>query len=127
HSEMVVTTYRGRTTITVRGPETKASPAPIPEEAEFFGIVFKMGTFMPHLLPKNLADLHDLTLPEATNQSFWLLGAAWEIPTYDNADTFINRLARQEILVHDPVVDAMLQGQPLDLSPRAAQYRFLRA
>lgn len=49
HWEMVVTCQNGKTTLTVRGPETKARPAPIPESAEFLGIVFKLGTFMPHL------------------------------------------------------------------------------
>ena len=48
--EMVITTYQGKTTLTVRGPETKATPADCPADAEFFGIVFKLGTFMPHLL-----------------------------------------------------------------------------
>src|SRR5918997_920070 len=44
--EMVITTFDGKTTITARGPETKASEAEFPAGAEFFGIVFKLGTFM---------------------------------------------------------------------------------
>ena len=44
--EMVVTRQVGRTTITVRGPETHARPAPIPVEADFLGIIFKLGTFV---------------------------------------------------------------------------------
>ena len=37
--EIVVTTYQGKTNLTVRGPATKASPADFPADAEFFGIV----------------------------------------------------------------------------------------
>lgn len=125
--EMVVTKYRGRTTFTVRGPETRATPAEYPAEAEMFGIVFKLGTFMPHLPVGDLRDRNDVTLPEATNQSFWLLGSAWQIPTYDNADTFVSRLLRDGLLAQDAVVSAVLQGQPPRLSPRSVQYRFLHA
>jgi hypothetical protein len=46
---MVITTLDGKTMITARGPETRASEADFPTDAEFFGIIFKLGTFMPHL------------------------------------------------------------------------------
>ena len=39
--EMVITTFNGKTMITARGPETKASEADFPADAEFFGITFK--------------------------------------------------------------------------------------
>ena len=32
-----------------------------------------------------------LFLPEATGNSFWLNGSVWELPTFENADTFIAR------------------------------------
>lgn len=124
HSELVVTQYKGRTTFTVRGPETWASRADFPAEAEFFGIVLKPGTFMPHLPARVLLNRNDVTLPEATNQSFWLLGSAWSIPSFENADTFINRLVRDGLLVRDPIVESVLQGHPQELSLRALQYRF---
>jgi len=124
---LVVTHYEGKTTITLRGPETKATPAEFPAGAEFFGIVFKLGTFMPHLSTKMLMDRRDLHLPEANHQSFWLHGSAWQIPTYENADTFVQRLMREGLLVREPVVDAVLQGRPQVLSIRSVQYRFLTA
>lgn len=46
--EIVVTRQEGRTSLTVRGPETKATTATIPQDAEFFGVQFKLGMFMPH-------------------------------------------------------------------------------
>jgi AraC-like DNA-binding protein len=125
--EMVVTTYQGKTTLTVRGPETKASPADCPADAEFFGIIFKLGTFMPHLPLRKLLDRKDATLPEATSRSFWLHGAAWQFPDFENADTFVARLERAELLVREPVVEAVLQNRPLELSLRSVQRRFLHA
>ncbi len=128
HWEMVITQFKGKTTLTVRGPETKASPAPVPEGAvDFFGIIFKLGTFMPHLPPGILRDRQDATLPEAGTQSFWLHGAAWQFPDYENADAFVDRLVRENLLAREPVVAAALQGQLKDLSLRSIQRRFLRA
>ena len=126
HWEMVVTRYKGELTITMRGPETKAKHAPFPKDAEFFGIIFKYGAFMPHLPVSALVD-EDVHLPEAANGAFWLHSAAWELPTFENADDFIDRLVREEMLVFDPVVEEVLQKRPLDLSLRTVQRRFLRA
>ena len=124
--EMVVTRQQGKTTFTVRGPETKASPAPIPEDAEFLGMIFKLGTFMPHLPVSDLVDA-EVNLPEAAGQSIWLKGAAWQIPDFENADTFINRLVRDGLLAREPIVEAALQGHLKDVSIRSVQRRFVRA
>ncbi len=126
HWEMVVTRYQGRLTLTVRGPETVATPAPIPEDAEFFGIQFRLGTFILPLPVSRLVDA-PVNLPEATGQSFWLHGSAWQFPDFENADTFIDRLVREGLLVHDPLVDAVLQGRSPAMSIRSVRRRFLRA
>jgi hypothetical protein len=125
--ELVITTFEGTTTVGVRGPETKASEADFPADAEFLGITFKLGTFMPHLPVKPFRDRQDMILPQASRNSFWLHGSVWERPTFENADMFVNRLIRQELLVRDPVVEAVLQGHTPDISLRSLQYRFVRA
>jgi AraC-like DNA-binding protein len=127
HWEITLMRYKGKTTFTVHGPETKASFTSAPADAEWLGILFKLGTFMPHLPPSIMLDKHDVNLPEANGKSFWLCGSTWEFPTYENADTFVNRLMHSELLVRDPLVEDVLQDTPLDLSPRAVQYRFRRA
>lgn len=126
HWEMVFTKQYGKTTLSVRGPETTATEAPIPENAEFFGIVFQLGTFMPKLPVSALVD-EQLHLPEETHHSVYLLDERRELPTFDNADTFIERLVKQELLVYEPLVEAVLQNQILDVSLRTAQRRFLKA
>jgi AraC-like DNA-binding protein len=127
HWEMVMMRHKGRSTFTVRGPETKATPADLPVDAEWLGITFKLGTFMPDFPPGGLLDRQDVNLPEASGKSFWLCGSTWEFPTYENAEIFVDRLARAELLVRDPLVEDVLDEVPLDLSPRTLQYRFLRA
>lgn len=127
HWEMVVTRFQGSMTLTVRGPETQATPAYCPEEAEWVGIRFKPGAFMPNFPPKMLMDRRDVNLPEAGSQSFWLDGSAWQFPDYENADTFVDWLVRENLLCHDPVVAAVLQGEPVMMSKRTVQRRFVRA
>lgn len=127
HWEMVVTKCRGKITLNVRGPETKATPADCPANAEFFGIVFKLGTFMPHLPPRKVMDRNDVTLPEASSHSFWLHGSAWQIPDFENADTFVARLVRTGVLVYEPIVEAVLYNRPPEISLRTVQRRFLHA
>ncbi len=124
--EMVVTRQRDRVTFTVRGPETTASPAPIPEDAAFVGITFRLGVVLPHLPPGALVD-GAVTLPDATRTSFWLAGRTWPFPDYDTADTFVARLVRAGLLVHDPIVTAALAGHATDLSRRSVQRRIVRA
>ena len=80
HWEMVVTRHEGKAFLTVRGPETKATTMDCPAEGEWLGIRFKVGTYMPHLLPGTISDRRDVTLPAAANHAFWLDGSACEYP-----------------------------------------------
>jgi hypothetical protein len=123
--EMVITRQEGAITLTVRGPETHASPAGIPVDAEFLGITFKMGVYMPHLPVSQFVN-DGKNMPNAAGK-FWLHGAAWEFPTFDNVEVFVNRLVRQELLVRDDVVDAVLNDQPHYWSVRTVRRRFLNA
>jgi hypothetical protein len=127
HWSIVVTRYLGRSTLTVRGPETRATPAEGHADAEFIGIQFKPGAFMPDLPAKMIMDRRDTNLPEAGDNSFWLHGSAWQFPDFENADTFVDRLVRDGSLVRDPVVENVLQGEPVETSLRTVQRRFLQA
>lgn len=123
---MVVTLRDGKATFTVRGPATKATPLYCDADGEWVGIRFQVGTFMPHLPVSALVD-SDLTLPGVGERSFRLDGTAWQFPDYENADTFVDRLVREGLLVREPVVDAVLQGQVSDISVRSVQRRFVHA
>jgi AraC-like DNA-binding protein len=126
-SALVVTRYRGRTTLTVRGPETSATKAHALAGSEILGIVFKPGVFLANLPPEMVMHRRGINLPEANRNSFWLHGSAWQYPGYENADTFVNRLVREGLLVHDSVVQSALQGQTLEPSLRTVRRRFRQA
>jgi AraC-like DNA-binding protein len=125
--EMVVTRHRGKTYLTVRGPETKPTKADCPADAEWLGIRFNVGTFIPSLLPRNLLDRRDVDLPGASTRAFWLHGSAWEYPSFENADIFVSRLIRKGLLVRDPIVDDVMHKRAQTLSWRSTQRHFLRA
>jgi hypothetical protein len=116
---------KGRVKVTVEGPTTRAIYKFTAESTEFLVIKFKLGVFLPAFLLSELVNT-DLLLPEGAGKSFWLNGATWQWPDFENAEVFVNRLARQEILSHDRVVRATLQNQPQEISPRTVRRHFLQ-
>lgn len=123
---MVVTRHEGRVSMTLRGPETEATLAECPADGEWVGIQFKLGSFMPLVLPGDIRNRNDLSLP-GSNQLFHLGGASWEYPSFDNAEVFVARLIKQGLIVTDPHVLAALEGQPGRGTHRTDQRHFLRA
>jgi AraC-like DNA-binding protein len=127
HWGIVVTRYRGRTKLTVRGPETRMTAMECPANGEWMGILFKLGTFMPEYPVGRLRDGRDVDLPSVSKQSFLLDGANWEIPSFENAESFVKRLIRGGLVSRDPAVEAALAGERQALSKRSAQRHFLYA
>jgi hypothetical protein len=70
HWDLVIWQQRGQVNVAVQGPESTASPAPVPEDATFFGISFSLGTSMPHLAINRLVDGF-AELPDATRRSLF--------------------------------------------------------
>lgn len=95
--------------------------------AEILWIRFKLGVFMPHISMRNQLANTETVLPTASCQSFWLNSDTLEMPTFDNADTFINRLIADETLVYDPLIEDSLNNYQHDLSARTVRHRFLQA
>jgi AraC-like DNA-binding protein len=125
--ELVASRLEGNVTMTVRGPETRATAlGDCPGDGEWLGILLKLGTFLPHLPTRTLVDT-GVNLPAVSRNSFQLFGSIWQLPDYDNADTFIDWLVRQGELAREPVVDAALQGHVENHSTSTIQRRFLWA
>jgi AraC-like DNA-binding protein len=125
--EIAITRLRGQTFLTLRGPETSATPVGCPAEGEWVGIRFKAGAFMPQFPPGMLRDHNDVTLSGASTRAFWLNGSAIEYPSFDDAEAFVERLSQSGALTRDPVIEDALRRQPCELSLRSAQRHFLEA
>jgi len=126
HWHMVFSRYHGRVQSVFVGPWTTAGVADWKAGAEILWVKFSLGAFMPHLPVRDYRDIETL-LPGAASQSFWLKSSAWQFPDYDNVETFVERLVREEVLVHDPIVKAALQEQLPEMSSRTVRHRFLQA
>lgn len=123
---LLFTKQNGRAKVSVEGATTQNVPKNQFEGTEFLVIKFKLGVYMPYLPAGNLVNV-DAILPEATSQSFWLNGSAWQVPDFENVETFVNRLVRNGLLLRDPVVNAVLQDHPQAISSRTVRRRFLHA
>jgi hypothetical protein len=126
HWHLVFVKVNGQTLAIAVGPLTTAGVVSYGEGAEILWVKFKLGTFMPHLPFKHYLNVETI-MPEAVGQSFWLHGSAWEIPDFENVETFVDRLAREDALAHDSVVRSVLSGQPSEASARTVRHRFQHA
>jgi hypothetical protein len=127
HWQIVVVRHSSRpTSVFVRGPETKASTVEIPQAAEFLGIEFKIGAFMPTLAIEMLVDV-GREIDAVSKTAINLTGSNLEIPSFENAGSFVRRLVRDGALVRDSVVEQTMLRKPVAITERSVQRRFLRA
>jgi hypothetical protein len=97
-----------------------------PAHGEWFGIHFKLGTFMPLMRSSDLRDRNDVTLPNATRRSFWLNGSACDFPDFENAETFVKRLVQAGLLVADSTVEGAIRGELQNVTTRTEQRHVLQ-
>lgn len=127
HIELVVTRLPGQTMATLRGPETKATVVQCPPNGRWVAIRFRLGTYLPGLPTALLVDRNDMNLPIGFDGRFWFEGAAWELPTFENAECLVARLDRAGVIARDPAVEAVMQGERQALTQRSVQRHFLHA
>lgn len=113
--------------VTVEGPLTRATPKQHRDPSQWLVIKFKHGIFMPYVPVANIIDGGEAVLSHAASEYFGLNGTSWQLPSFDNVETFVNRLFHDEVLVRDPLVHAVLQDQPQPVSFRTVRRRFLNA
>jgi AraC-like DNA-binding protein len=116
----------GRVHVSVEGPMTRAIPKTHMEGVEWLVIKFKLGAFLRNVSPRSLLD-GEINLSLEAGNSFWLGSSAWQLPDYENADTFVDWLVRKDVLLSDPVVLAVLTDRPHQMSLRTVRHRFLHA
>ncbi|MBZ0285672.1 MAG: helix-turn-helix domain-containing protein [Anaerolineae bacterium] len=119
------TNLNGRMQISAEGAMSKAVPKTHIEDVDWLVIKFKLGVFLPGVPARKYLDGAAL-LPEAARQSFWLHSSTWEMPDYENADTFVDWLVRDDAVQLNPVVSAALQDRPQIVAERTLRHHFLR-
>src|SRR6476659_4432551 len=104
HLELVVTRLADFTMVTLRGPETRATTIECPPDGEWAAIRFRLGVHMPSLPTHLLLDHRDVNLPVSADGSFELQGFRWPLPDLENAERYVDRLARCGVIARDDVV-----------------------
>ncbi|MBZ0289825.1 MAG: AraC family transcriptional regulator [Anaerolineae bacterium] len=116
----------GQVRVTAEGATTQYVPKDQFEGTEFLVIKFRLGTYLPYLPPQNFLN-DDAELPEAAGRSFWLNSFAWQFPDFENVESFVERLVREDLLITDPVVKDVLDDRLPETSSRTVRRRFLRS
>lgn len=99
--QLIFTWTQGHLSAILRGPETRATTAPVPPNAEFLGIRFRLGTL---LRPHHAASIVDgyVPLPVTDSGRIVIGGEDWEAPTYENVEHFVRRLQGAGLLLRSP-------------------------
>lgn len=121
---LLFTRHNGKVQVSAEGATSQYVPKQNFGGAEFLVIKFKLGVYLPYLPAGELRDT-DAILPDASTKTFWLNGFSWQLPDFENVETFVERLVREEVLVVDPVVQSVVQNQPVDVSSRTVRRHFL--
>jgi hypothetical protein len=123
--DLVVLKQDGKTNILLTGQTTRAVHLPFTPGDEIMTISFKASAFLSFVPPTEILD-RGLLLP-TTRHSFQLSSDSFEIPTFDNAEVFVEGLLKKEQIRHDDVIAEVLMDHPPAYSLRSIQRRFLRA
>jgi len=92
---------------------------------EILVISFKPSTFMP-LMPGEIMRDEGVLLEKFGRCDFWIGTDVLEIPTFENADVFVERLVRDGIVENNDIVASVVEGHPKAMSERTMQRHFLR-
>jgi hypothetical protein len=113
----------GAVSVTLRGPETRATTLSYGCGGTWWGIRFRMGAHLAHLSNLNLVN-EAIPLPVKGDQAFTLNGIDVPVRRYEDAEDTVHRLITAGLLVADPAVDAAWQGSFPPVSQRSLQRRF---
>jgi Helix-turn-helix domain len=125
--ELVITRLPDISAVTLRGPVTRATPVECPPHGEWLAIRFRLGAYFPRLPTSALLDHQDLQLPVHHRNHFWFSGLSWEIPHFENAESFVERLVRAGVLARSHAAEAVQDGDVEWMSRRSVQRHFARA
>ncbi|MFY1615452.1 AraC family transcriptional regulator [Micromonospora sp. WMMD736] len=95
---LIVTRTAGQLLVTLRGPETRATTAPVPPDAEFLGIRLALGAVVRPHPAASIVDSH-VSFPVTRSGRVIIGGEDWETPTYDNVEQFVRRLRDAGLVV----------------------------
>ena len=120
---ILVMKKQGGTHVFLTGVTTKPIPVDMHQGDEITSIAFKPGWYMSHAsIGADKAEV----LTRASGGHFRLGSATLEVPVYENADTFVEKLLCEKWIQKNEAVVGALEGNPKAMSPRTLQRHFLQ-
>jgi hypothetical protein len=126
HWDIVIQRRGGRVFVLQTGLITKPVALEYGAGDEYLAISFKPGVFLTGMPGELMLD-RGRPLPTTSVRAFALDRDVLEIPTFENAEGMVARLARGGLLTRDEIVEGVVEGRPRAISPRSVQRHFLRA
>ncbi|MET8157794.1 AraC family transcriptional regulator [Sphaerisporangium sp. NPDC005289] len=113
---LILSRTQGRLLAGLRGPETRATTAPVPPDTKFLGVRFALGTV---LRPHPAASITDGYVPVPVTDSGRIVigGEDWEAPTYENVEHFVRRLQDAGLLLRSRLGDEEHVAEPPEAGP----------
>lgn len=123
HWHLVVSGVGDEISVIVHGAESRPVATSLPAGGSWIGIRCRLGVMIHDVPIPNLVDT-ELVLPGASHRSFWWKGGTWECPTYENAEGLVTRLAREDLIGRDTLIERAMHDGGDDVSLRTLQRRF---
>ncbi|MGW5557962.1 helix-turn-helix domain-containing protein [Micromonospora sp. NPDC003944] len=125
--QLILTRRQGRLLVSLRGPETRATTATVPSDAEFLGIRLTLGTVLRPYPASSIVDGY-VPLPVTDSGRVVVGSEDWEAPTYENVEQFVRRLSDAGLLARSALrVDEQPAGHPEGHPSRRTLQRRYRA
>jgi hypothetical protein len=115
----------GRATVLRTGMTTRPDRVSHRAGDEILTVSFRPESFMP-LLPGEVMRNAAVVLENFGRKDFSIGGDIREMPNFENAEMFVERLRRDGIVECNPVVASVLGAKPQAISERTLQRHFLR-
>ncbi len=124
--DIVVMVRGGRTLVLQTGVLSR--PVVLENDAgdSYLAISFRPGVFAPATPGSQMVD-RGLERPLVGAHTFAMENETLEVPTFENAEGLVERLARRGMLVRDELVASVVEGHPRAIHPRSMQRHFLQA
>ena len=124
--DLVVLERQGRTIVLQTGLISR--PVLLENQAgdSYLAISFKPGVFAPKTPGVDMVD-RGLARPLVSARAFAMEGETLELPTFENAEGLVERLARRGLILRDELVESATEGRPHAISTRSMQRHFLAA
>lgn len=123
--DILVIKQHDQTEVILTGTITQPIPLEFAPGTEVMNITFQPDTFLSEFpAPKMLNN--GLVLRPAGKNKVRLGSDIVEIPSFDNAEEFVNKLCKIGAMKNDSIVSGILDGKPLASSERSVQRHFMQ-